>query len=442
MNQPTVSVIIPVYNGEKFLKQCMESILNQSLKEIEVICVNDGSTDRSLEILEQYESNDKRVKVLSQENISAGAARNRGLLIAKGKYLSFLDADDFFEVDMLKEAYGKAEDTGADIVVYRSDRFDEKRRQFTATNWTIKREYLPDKDVFSHKDMYNIYGCFMGWTWDKLFKSEMIRQNDIVFQDQKSINDLAFVFCALSKAERIAVLDNVYAHKRHNVENAITTNYRRKANWHYFYQALMALKQQLAEWQIYDELRQDFVNYALYFSLWNLKKFVGIEDYKVFYKTLKEQWLQELDVLGQEETYFYERSHYQRLVKLLDLDEEQWLDYQAWTGKDGTYLFPFAAVPKGAKIVLYGAGNVGHIFYRQVIFSGFCQVVEWVDTDYETKGMLVKNPDEIGKKKFDYIVVAINDPYVAEAIMNDLAERNIERERIIWKAPEIDIREI
>ena len=91
-----VSVILPVYNVEKYLKECLDSILNQTLQEIEVICVDDGSTDRSLEILREYEKKDKRVIVLTQENKGAGAARNKGLAIAKGEYLSFLDSDDFF----------------------------------------------------------------------------------------------------------------------------------------------------------------------------------------------------------------------------------------------------------------------------------------------------------------------------------------------------------
>ena len=95
MNEIKVSVIIPVYNTENYLRECLDSVLAQTLREIEVICVDDGSTDNSLNILKEYQNKDTRIVVLTQENRSAGAARNYGLSIAKGKYLSFLDSDDF-----------------------------------------------------------------------------------------------------------------------------------------------------------------------------------------------------------------------------------------------------------------------------------------------------------------------------------------------------------
>ena len=96
-----VSVILPVYNVSDYLRQCMDSIVGQTLKDIEIICVDDGSTDDSLAILKEYEAKDQRVKVIQQANAGAGAARNKGLEIATGEYLSFLDSDDFFEPDMV-----------------------------------------------------------------------------------------------------------------------------------------------------------------------------------------------------------------------------------------------------------------------------------------------------------------------------------------------------
>ena len=102
-----VSVILPVYNVSDYLRQCMDSIVGQTLKDIEIICVDDGSTDDSLAILKEYEAKDQRVKVIQQANAGAGAARNKGLEIATGEYLSFLDSDDFFEPDMLEKAIPK-----------------------------------------------------------------------------------------------------------------------------------------------------------------------------------------------------------------------------------------------------------------------------------------------------------------------------------------------
>jgi len=112
-----VSVIVPVYNCENYLSEMLDSILNQSMKEIEVICVDDGSTDGSAQILKEYADKDARVTVLTQENAGAGIARNAGIKIAQGKYLSILDSDDWFEPDMLEKAYQKCEQDRADLCV-------------------------------------------------------------------------------------------------------------------------------------------------------------------------------------------------------------------------------------------------------------------------------------------------------------------------------------
>ena len=103
-----ISVIVPVYNAEKYLPQCVESLLRQTKKEFELIFVDDGSTDRSVEILEQYREKDDRIKILRQKNQYAGVARNNGMSVAKGEYLCFLDSDDHFKPEMLKTAYDNA----------------------------------------------------------------------------------------------------------------------------------------------------------------------------------------------------------------------------------------------------------------------------------------------------------------------------------------------
>lgn len=118
LRSPSVSVIVPVYNAEKYLPQCIDSIVNQTIGDIEVLLINDGSSDSSGEILAQYASKDERIKVIEQPNKGAGAARNIGLAMAEGKYLSFLDSDDFFEPNMLELALAKASEDDADIVAF------------------------------------------------------------------------------------------------------------------------------------------------------------------------------------------------------------------------------------------------------------------------------------------------------------------------------------
>ncbi len=127
--EPKVSVIIPVHNTEKYLKQCLDSIINQTLKEIEIICIDDGSTDSSLSILREYAQKDPRIGVLQQKNLHAGVARNAGITVARGKYLSVLDADDFFEARMLEVMCHQAEKDGSDVVMCTNSVYDDSLKQ-------------------------------------------------------------------------------------------------------------------------------------------------------------------------------------------------------------------------------------------------------------------------------------------------------------------------
>ena len=124
MNDIKVSVIIPVYNSEQYLIKCLETIINQTLKDIEIICVDDGSTDSSLQILQDFSNIDNRIKIIKQQHEGTGVARNKGLSVTKGKYLSFLDSDDFFELNILEDLYNCAEKNNTDSVVCKSKIFD------------------------------------------------------------------------------------------------------------------------------------------------------------------------------------------------------------------------------------------------------------------------------------------------------------------------------
>jgi len=124
-----VSVILPVYNSASFLKHCLDSILSQTLKEIEIICIDDASDDESAAILEDYSRKDDRLCVIRIEHSGAGAARNHGLDVARGEYVSILDADDFFEHNMIEKAYEEAQKTSSDIVIFRVDEYDHETRE-------------------------------------------------------------------------------------------------------------------------------------------------------------------------------------------------------------------------------------------------------------------------------------------------------------------------
>ena len=117
IKRPKVSIIVPVYNAEEYLEQCLDSIVNQTLKDIEIILVDDNSTDKSPVIMCEYQKNDSRINILKGKGTGAGGARNVGLEKAKGDYLLFLDADDFFELNMAEKMYNRGVETNSDIVI-------------------------------------------------------------------------------------------------------------------------------------------------------------------------------------------------------------------------------------------------------------------------------------------------------------------------------------
>ena len=125
-----VSIIVPVYNVEKYLKRCLDSLVNQTLKDIEIICVNDGSTDGSLAILNEYVRNDDRIVVINQENSGQSVARNRGIDVAKGEYLGFVDSDDWVSEDYFERLHNSAIQNNAEIAVggiIRLHRFNRRK---------------------------------------------------------------------------------------------------------------------------------------------------------------------------------------------------------------------------------------------------------------------------------------------------------------------------
>ena len=320
-----VSAVMPVYNAERYLREAIDSALGGNDIPVELICVDDGSTDGSLSILREYEARDPRVHVISQENAGAGAARNAGIPFVRGDYVTFLDSDDVFETSMLERAYNKAREDGADIVVYRSDQFSDETGEFSSTPWTLVEELLPSQRPFAAKDVRcDIFKSVKGWTWDKLFRMDFVRENGLRFQEIPVANDQLFTYSALLKAERITTMGAVLVHRRIH-EGSITST--RNENWRCFYDALLALRQQLMDWGAYDRWEQDFVNYCLHTSLWNVTNQVG-SAYHELYAALKGGWLDELGVTAHGADYFYNRNEYRQLQALLSSEPEEFLSWR------------------------------------------------------------------------------------------------------------------
>ena len=220
---PKVSVVIPVYNASAYLPQCLDTILLQTLMDIEVICVNDGSTDNSSEVLAAYTQMDERLKVIHQENAGAAVARNRGMKEATGEYIIFLDADDFFAADMLEKMLAAAQKDQSDVVVCGYYIFDSVKQQCLRAVLPS----LPEKvaSPFAPADCPEKLFTFMSPNaWTKLVRTDFIKKEGILFDDQPYCNDLFFTCSALALARKISVIPAPFIFYRVNTKTQISFN--------------------------------------------------------------------------------------------------------------------------------------------------------------------------------------------------------------------------
>ncbi len=287
-----VSVVIPVYNSEKCLRGCLESLCGQSLENIEMICVNDGSTDGSWDIIREYSARDKRVIGISQENAGAGTARNNGMRRAAGKYIIFLDSDDVFEKTMLEMMANRLESTSADAAMCLADSFDNATGRVCSGGWTMPRGLLGGDDVFSPADKKDVFFQTMqGWPWDKMFRREFIREHGIEYPDLPNSQDLVFNLRAMALAGRVCFVDRILVHRRVNRSASISNS--RAASFDSPYKAVRMLCDMLRADGVYDTFRYSLDRWSLNFLLWHLRT-LGGEPQKQVYRLFREQWSREL----------------------------------------------------------------------------------------------------------------------------------------------------
>lgn len=304
MEKIKISVIVPVYNTEKYLEECLQSILGQTVTDIEVICVDDGSTDSSIDMIRSLQLSDKRLKLLTQKNKGGGEARNLGMSKAVGEYLMFLDSDDYFEEELMEKMYQRAEETKAHVCICKAKCYHEDLGFTTPEPAALREEFLPEKEVFSWKDMPDyIFNTFHNWPWNKIFSRKFIEERGIRFQSLKRTNDLLFTNKALMEAERISVVNEELVNYRVGIQgNCQTTNVLTPMD---FYYAFEALKAYLVEKGVFEEVKQSYVNHALDGCIANLNSQEGDERQKELYDFLKEGGFKGLSIEEQEEAYFY-----------------------------------------------------------------------------------------------------------------------------------------
>ena len=224
MDNIKVSVIIPVYNSEKYLKQCLDSVVNQTLKNIEIIVVNDGSTDNSLQIIQEYVNKYSNVKLINKQNEGCYKARNIGLEVADGEYIAFLDSDDYIESNMYEKLYLKAKQTNADIVssnYYISQDDKLKLVDFSSSVALLEKS---NNKVIGAKNI--ILDAII---WSRIFKKQMLFEKNIKFHsDIYMADDAFFHIITMLNAEKIVYISDILYTYRISRKDSITSSYNER----------------------------------------------------------------------------------------------------------------------------------------------------------------------------------------------------------------------
>ena len=436
MQEIIVSVVVPVYNSEKYLEQCLDSISNQTLKEIEIICVDDGSTDNSLEILKRYSSTDSRYKVIQKEHkegTGAGAARNVGLQHATGKYIIFLDSDDFFENSMLEKGYEQIKKANAQMVLFGSWKYDDLTGK---ENEDIScYDYFPTKEVFSGREVSDtLFQLTWGTTWNVLLERCFVCGQGIQFQETRYTDDMLFVYMAMAEAERITILKIPFVHYRTNSGGSQSAN--RFEYMETMYRAPLAIKEELVRRNLFETYRITYFNRVLRHIIEFISEQKGFAQYAECYNTFREILAEKLRLtefleISKEKIYYVE--YYKKFEKIMKYTLQEYLFYQYKWNETIKDCFSDAElfIRKDIKVIIYGAGDYGRRIYGKIWESQSCRIVAWLDKNYEKLGYPVQNPKDIQSLSYDYILICIADKNTVAEVRRNLVKQGVKRERIL-----------
>lgn len=298
-----VSVIMPIYNAGEYLSRAIGDVLSQTLSDIELICIDDGSTDDSFDILEDLHQKDERITLISEKNFGPSVARNKGLSHASGKYIMFLDADDMFEPTLIESLYGIAERDNLDVAVIGFDIFnDSQNKIFPATDEPNAAIFHGGVVTSKNEHPDYILSSTTGYVWNKLFRASFLRDKKLTFDpDLYVFEDVHFTCCAMATAESVGMAPGKLVHHRIYSEQSRATLFRK------YYGQVPVVYQKIKEFLMrqgmYVPLKKGFLNfssgrcYRLYNILWADGK-------ERLWNMLHDTYIAELDWLTQDKAMY------------------------------------------------------------------------------------------------------------------------------------------
>lgn len=382
---PQISIIIPVYNSEKYLRECLDSVVGQTISDIEIICVNDGSTDGSLEILKKYAVKDERIRIIDKENEGSVSARNAGIIEARGEYVGFVDSDDWIEKDMYERMYSCIIDNKADIAAFAKYRNDDISQQKVV-------QYL-ECGIYDRNNNFQELISNLIYTkgyqqkgvspnvYTKLFKRSLLEKYALKIDKRtKFAEDDICVYSCIINSKRVVVSNEAYYHYRLH-DNSICTT----ADDEYFEKILLfynQLKRIFSDSEYSCELMKQLNHYMAEFTIHGINKLFGYGDVIPYY-IIPDNILQ---------------------------------------------------IIRNKRIVLYGAGNVGNNYRRFLEINKIADIVLWVDKNKQKNG--VHNPQDIRHSSYDYILIAVQGDDLMEKIKSELLGMDVPSEAIIFGSPQ------
>jgi glycosyltransferase involved in cell wall biosynthesis len=386
-NGELLTVVVPVYNTAQFLRRCIKSIIYQNYKKLDIILIDDGSTDESAEICDEFLLIDNRIRVFHGKNKGSVAARNLGIELAKGKLITFVDSDDWIEPDMyyeLMNAYMECEPdlvtSGITIengnkIVYEID---------TINAGIYKNEAIKEKVISCM--MYDIQDGKRAITpsmCNKIYKIDLLKT--IIIDLDEGItygDDAAITYTYIAKASKIMILNaSWYHYVIHSDSMSRTYDISSFEKVFKFYNYMKKIFVELGFWDIAE---MQVKKYTKTFLIPTIRGVFGI---------------------GMEST---------------------------------KYLFPFELIEKESSIVIYGAGNVGVAYKENILKSGYAKLQGWVDQNCENlidENFSIESPDNLQNMEFDYLIIAIKDKDIALEVQRYISGLGIKKEKIIWKVP-------
>jgi len=386
-----IGVVIAIYNTDKYLSECIESVIKQTYKNIEIALVNDGSDDDSGKICDEYAARNKRIKVIHQKNQGKLIARYNGAKILDCDYLTFVDSDDWIDLKTY-ETFTEQMEEDIDIISWQIIRYLDRNHQKKAThNFPL--------GFYDHEKYINEFYPNMIWNFEKnsfginpsicnkLFKKKLVLE--ALKKASRLINvsygdDMAAVYPAMKEAHNLYLSDKFFYYHRKRLNNEIPPYLKDK----------------------------NFFN-----------KLCILYDYLVNIFNEKDIFVKQLDA-------FFESS-----VKIRNSY------FIKQTLKINTFLFPFKDIPSHSDIVIYGAGNVGKEYYNQLVLLDYANSILWVDKNYKNiKDYNIKNPAILRDyNDYDYIVIAVEKKEIAEQIQKYLLNINAPKDKIIWNINKYNI---